>query len=138
MLEYLRIGKSGHLPDLNRLKPFKTVVVIETTVSQKRQNEISKWLVRSGCLYVLAWGHGCTSWDDSVDDANMERFDFGEIPSEEFVMTTWHESETLKEAMEFSKYCAIAYDRNIQLENVLILHLSESDKGEEFKKLYAG
>lgn len=79
-MEYLRIGEFGELPDVGRLKPFKAVVIIETSVSQKRQNEVSDWLVRSGCRYMLAWGPGCGSWDDPVDMANLERFGFGDVP----------------------------------------------------------
>lgn|SRR5579871_288882 len=136
MLDYQRVENSGELPNIGHLKPFKAVVIIELQVSEERQREISTWLVGSGCLYMLAWGEGCSSWDDSVDVANLERFDFGDIPDEEFVMTTWHETESLKDVFSFAHYWALAYDRNIELGNVLLLHLGNTDRSEEFKKLF--
>lgn len=136
MLEYQRIGDSGVLPNISHLKPFKVVIVIESVVSEERQRGISAWLVKSGCSYMMAWGLGCKSWDDSVDMANLERFNFGDIPDKEFVMTTWHETEPLKEVFWFSQSCASPLDQNIELKNTLILHLGDIDKAEEFQKLH--
>lgn len=134
MLEYLRITNEGTLPDLSGLKPYKAVVVIETLVEPQRQTAISKWLVASGCLYMMAWGPECSSWDDSVDMANLEGFNFGEIPDESFVMTTWHDSEPLEEVFWFARYSAI--HPVIELENTLILHVGETDKSDHFKKAF--
>ncbi len=134
MLEYLRITDEGALPDLSRLKPCKAVVIVETNVSTNRQAIVSKWLVSTGCLYMMAWGRECSSWDDSVDLANLEEFSYGEIPDEAFVMTTWHESEPLEEVFWFAKN--VAFHTESELENTLILHIGESDKGEKFMKKY--
>jgi len=134
VLEYLRITNEVTLPDINRLKPFKSVVVVESNVSPDRQAEISKWLVGSGCLYMMAWGRECSSWDDSVDLANLEDFSYGEIPDDAFVMTTWHESEPLEEVFWFAKNSA--FHPSIELDNTLILHLGENDKSKEFKEQF--
>ena len=134
MLEYLRITNEGTLPDINRLKPYKSVVVVETNISSDRQAEISRWLVGSGCLYMMAWGRECSSWDNSVDFANLEEFSYGEIPDDAFVMTTWHESEPLEEVFWFAKNSA--FHPSIELDNTLILHLGENDKSEEFKNQF--
>lgn len=82
----------------------------------------------------MAWGRECSSWDDSVDFANLEEFSYGEIPDDAFVMTTWHESEPLEEVFWFAKNSA--FHPSIELDNTLILHLGENDKGEEFKKQF--
>ena len=84
------------LPDISNLNPFRAVVAIEETVTQEWQSEVSRWLVESGCLYLMAWGNNCSSWDTSVDIANLEAFDYEDIPEVNFVMTTWHEDEPLK------------------------------------------
>jgi len=55
---------------------------------------------------MLAWGHECSVWDDAVDWANVSEFDFKTIPPERFVMTTWHENETMEEVFWFAKNCA--------------------------------
>ena len=136
MMEYMRIVESGPLPDISHLKPFKAVVIIEVPVSAGRQHEVSDWLVRSGCRYMLAWGPGCSSWDDSVDTANLERFDFGDIPDDEFIMTTWHESDSLEDVFHFARYSAVRYEDSAELVNVLLLHLGIENKSAEFKKRY--
>jgi hypothetical protein len=55
---------------------------------------------------MMAWGRKCSSWDDSVDHANLERFDYSEIPDEDFVMTTWHENEPLCDVFFHARMCA--------------------------------
>ena len=96
--EYLHLRPEGPQPSLDGAAPFKAVVVIDSEVTPEWQAQVSDWLVRSGCQYMMAWGLDCSSWDDSVDVANLEMFDFGEIPDEGFVMTTWHEKDSLLEA----------------------------------------
>ena len=68
---------------------------------------MSEWLVRSGCLYMVAWGIGCSSWDDSVDMASIEMHNFADPPESEFVMTTWHANEPLSEALIYLKCVTI-------------------------------
>ena len=120
MLKYFRVKDADVLPDISKFKPYKAVLVLEAQFNTEVQASISTWLVSSGCLYMMAWGVECSSWDDSVDFANLELFDYGEIPDEDFVMTTWHVSEPLEEVFFFAKNCAIHSAVNI--ENVLILH----------------
>lgn len=122
MLEYIRVTESGSLPSVRVPKPYKCVVVVEAEVSPSRQMEISRWLVQTGCMYMMAWGVGCSSWDDSVDLANLEPFGFEEIPDEAFVMTTWHESETLEEVFDFSQ----RHVANIR--PILVLQINGVDK----------
>lgn len=136
MLEYQRIEEAGNLPDLERLKPFKAVVIIETQISQKRQADVSDWLVRSGCRYMMVWGPGCSGWDDSVDLANLQRFSFGDIPDKEFVMTTWHDGDSLDDVFHFARTFAVTYDQSEALPNALLLHLSEVDKRNELEIRY--
>ena len=94
---YLQIEEKSELPDISSLNPFRAIVVIEEERPVPWQTRVSNWLVESGCLYMMAWGKNSTSWDDSVDIANIEQFSFEDIPDDKFVMTTWHENETLKE-----------------------------------------
>ena len=124
------------MPALEALKPFKAVVIIETQLSQKRQAEVSDWLFRSGCRYMMGWGPGCSSWDDSVDLANLQRFHFGDIPDNEVVMTTWHDDESLDDIFHFARTAAVTYDQSEALPNALLLHLSEVDKRAELEIRY--
>ncbi|MCP4080405.1 MAG: hypothetical protein GY743_09160 [Planctomycetaceae bacterium] len=96
--------------------------MVEDVVGADRQAEISKWLVESGCLYMMAWGNDCGSWDTSVDIANLEEFDDAEIPDNRLVMTTWHPQETVAEVFWFCKNCA--FHPTVDISNDMILHLS--------------
>jgi hypothetical protein len=133
MIAYQPIAEAGPLPDGVVSAPFKCVVVIESDVSPSRQSEISRWLVEAGCLYMMAWGPGYSSWDDSVDLANLEKFNFNEVPDENFVMTTWHDSEPLQEVFEFSKFAAM--HPTTEMQNTLILHVNGHDKAHEFTQM---
>ena len=64
----------------------------------------------------------------------MEMFDYGDIPEDQFVMTTWHEDETLSEVFDFSKRHAC--HSTVELNNVLIVHIGTDDKHTEFKELF--
>ena len=130
MFRYVRIQDGSPLPDITDLEPFKAIVVIEDRVAGEWQKAVSTWLVRSGCLFMMAWGDDCSSWDDSVDYANLEEFDFGEIPEDQVVMTTWHDSQTLPEVFEFAK--VHARHPLVTLSNVLVVHLGTEDRHAEF------
>lgn len=134
-LKYLQTKPDSELLNISYLNPFRSVVIVEEKVSSEWQSLISKWLVESGCLYMLAWGINCSSWDDSVDYANMQEFDYGEIPEEKLVMTTWHDNETLNEVFWFSKNSA--FHPAIDLKNTLILHVSKNNKEKEMLSEYA-
>ena len=71
---------------------------------------------------MKAWGQDCSAWDDSVDHANLERFDYADIPEHARVMTTWHADESLAETFSFAVSCASLPDAELQ--HTLIVHVS--------------
>ena len=119
---YLQLVPESALPDFSPPSAFRAVVICENQVSAEWQARVSEWLVRSGCLYMMAWGKNCSSWDDSVDFANLDLFDFKEIPDDKFVMTTWHEEETLADVFWFCKNAA--FHPTIERESTVLLHVS--------------
>ena len=134
MLEYVRLTNDSELPSIDSLRPYKAVVVVEIEVTAQRRDAISRWLVNTGCLYMMACGLNCSTWDDSVDLANLGQFNFGEIPEDSFVMTTWHEHDSLGDVFWFAKNSA--FHPTIELTNTIIVHLSETDKSMKFKAEY--
>ncbi|HEY1607162.1 MAG TPA: hypothetical protein VGF77_16350 [Allosphingosinicella sp.] len=128
-VEYFRIGEDAPVPDIASYAPFRAVVVLEMPCSTDWQNLVSEWLVESGCLYMMAWGEGCSSWDDSVDWANLEQFSYGDIPGEKFVMTTWHEHQSLDEVFWCAGFCARHPD--VELSSTLIIHVSPTARRSE-------
>lgn len=97
-------------------------MIAELATSQSWRNEIASWLVRSGCLYFIAWGLECEAWHDTVDWTVLEEFNFGNIPDDKFVMTTWHENEPLTEALWFAGHSASHPD--IELHETVIVHIA--------------
>lgn len=134
-VKYLHLLPDAALPELGELHRFKVVVVIESEVSQMWQWDVSRWLVSSGCRYMLAWGKDCSSWDDTVDEANLERFDYGDIPDEEAVITTWHEDEDLEEVFWFAK--RRAKHPVLDLNDTVLIHICDVEKRGELEELYA-
>ncbi len=128
-MKYIQINEQMGLPILEGLDPFKCVVIVDEDVAEEWQESVSQWLVDSGCRYMMAWGKNCSSWDDSVDMVNMEQFNFGEIPEESFVMTTWHEKETLNEVFWFAKNTA--HHEHHDLKNILLIHISNRGRENE-------
>lgn len=134
--EYVHLRPGDAPPSLDDIAPFKAVVVVDADATPEWQSQISDWLVRSGCRYMMAWGRKCTEWNDSVDEASHARSDFGEIPEDDFVMTTWHDDEPLKEAFWFSQFSAM--HPTLELQKTYIFHISpetrEAHMLETFRK----
>lgn len=116
------------------MSPSRIVVIIEAEVDNIWRARVSDWLVRSGCLYMMAWGADCSAWDDAVDLANLEQFDY-QVPDDRSVMTTWHEDETLQEVFLFAKTCA--NHSTVEIGHTLLLHISESAREQELMQAYA-
>lgn len=121
-------------PPIRSIRPFRAVIVSEENVSDAWRSRVAEWLVRSGCLYVVSWGTECSKWHDCVDWAILEEFNFGDIPDERFVMTTWHADEPLSEAFWFAENCAFHPD--IELTETIILHISREARGEAMLRAY--
>lgn len=105
-ISYIHLPHGRLPPDIGDKRPFRAVVVLEQATSPEWRANVSEWLVRSGCLYMMAWGQDSSDWDDSVDWANIDAFDGEEIPDDHFVMTTWHDNEPLAETFWFAEHTA--------------------------------
>ena len=130
---YLCLSNQSELPELIELKPYKCIVLIEEEIDVEWQKKVSDWLVKSGCRYMMTWGLRCSSWDDSVDIACLEAFNYQDTSEESLVVTTWHEDETLEDVFWFAKHCA--FHETLSLEP-LILHISATSKEKDFKEMY--
>jgi hypothetical protein len=126
---YVRICEGLPFADVSGWAPFLAIVVLDASYSPDWQNVASEWLVDSGCLYMMAWGPNCSSWDDSVDWVNIERFEGRDIPDASFVMTTWHDREPIEEVFWFAGHAANHWE--VELRNTLIVDVSESDRATE-------
>jgi hypothetical protein len=133
-MTYLWLKPDSTVPKFT-YEPARMVVIVEAEISDEWQARISDWIVRAGCLYMMAWGINCSSWDDSVDWANIDQFGTDSIPEASFVVTTWHDDEPLEEVFWYSKNCAI--HPAVNLERTIILHISKAERREELLLAYA-
>lgn len=133
---YLRLLPGESLPDISAYAPFKAVVILAADYSDEWQDEVSKWLVHSRCRYTMAWGPNCSSWDDSVDWVTIEE-NPGETPPDKFVMTTWHENESLEFTFWYAQFCAnFSYD-DVELKETVLLDISSVSREGQMIALWA-
>ncbi len=130
---YLHLKPQHDPPPLEKVAS-KFVVVIDAQISDEWRDAISDWIVDCGCLYMMAWGQNCSAWDDSVDWANIEKSGFEDVPEHQFVMTTWHDNDSLDEVFRFSKIDAEHPDG--PLERSVILHIARTSRETEILRMY--
>ncbi len=75
---------------------------------------------------MMAWGVDCSSWDDSVDWANLSAAGPDEIPDDKFVTTTWHEDEPLSETFWFA--ANTAFHPTVLLNNLIIIDIGPDER----------
>ena len=94
--------------------PFKTVFIANSgsdgdaqEVDGIQQSVIAQLLVEAGCLYFMATGPEARSWQDAVNLANLQAWDFGKIPDDKLIICTHHGNESLKDVFWYCKHTAM-------------------------------
>jgi hypothetical protein len=121
------------LPPLSG-RPFKAVLVASNSVPGEWRDLVAEWLIESRCLYFVATGVECETWHDCLDWANLKAFEFREIPTESFVITTWHADETLEEVLSFA-YAAAEHPA-VSLEETLLISVGGQPPSLDLLALY--
>lgn len=133
-LDYLHLIP-GQAPPTVEARPHRALLVLEKKVNPAWRDLVSDWLVASGCLYMMAWGEECIHWDDSVDEARRIATNYVDLPDDQFILTTWHEHDTLAEAFWFAGHTA--YHPTVPLPNLRIIHIAEQPRRDELLASYA-
>lgn len=84
----------------------------------------------------MAWGLDCSLWDDSIDFANIDKFDPEGIPDGQFVMTTWHDGETLEEVLFFARFNSLVSYDGKELSELLVLDMGQGNREAEVRGIY--
>jgi hypothetical protein len=64
-------------------------------------SDLVESLLRAGASYFVCWGPDCERVHDIIDEVvSYPDNDFG-VPKDSCIMTTWHASESLQEALYF-------------------------------------
>ena len=133
-LRYLHLKPESHVTEL-AWRPTHIVVIAELAVSPDWQWAVSAWMLRAGCLYMMAWGCDCSSWDDAVDFADIDRFLPLDVPDNHLVLTTWHEDASLAEVFRYAKYSA--QHPAVDYPRTLLLHIASGEQGDAILRLFA-
>jgi hypothetical protein len=133
---YVHLTPEGLLPVWTGRRPFNAVVVATCAVSADWQDQVSDWLVKSGCLYMLAWGVNCSVWDDTVDWATRKLYGPEDIPDEAFVITTWHTNETLEGVFWEAQFNGTWGYNDQMLDFTLIIDITGDDRRAELIDLF--
>ncbi len=84
---------------------FVLLLAADFTQSDVPLSDLAERIVRAGCAYFCAWGPGCELIHDLVDETRVHStpncFD-----DESVLMTTWHDDETLADAVFFAVVAA--------------------------------
>ena len=133
-VKYLHLDSGDALPVIDHLSPFMAIVLIEEDAEEMWQWEVSRWLVASGCRFLLAWGREAAGWSESVDEAASEAHDYEDVADELAVMTTSHEDEEMEEVFWYAKRRAV--HRALQLSTTIIIHIADEGREDEVRALY--
>lgn len=136
-LHYLHLVPDQSLPPVGEPILSRVVVIIEAPVSEAWQELVSDWIVAYGCRYMMAWGPNCSSWDDSADRAARMRNGLAEIPDDRFVLTTWHNDQSLEDALFYCEYNALFSYNDAELTHALMLHIAHHADENRMRAAYA-
>ncbi|MDG1826265.1 MAG: hypothetical protein P8H62_08355 [Henriciella sp.] len=131
---YLQLPAGAQLPSLNFNGPFKAIICIEDDVTPDWRAKVSDWIVKAGCLYAMSWGRSCSAWDDSIDTANLEAFNWHKTPDHAHVVTTWHDDEPLSEVIWFSIHAA--RHATAEISKTLFLHIGQKTSKAEIDNMW--
>ena len=83
--------------------------VFDQHVSADQQAKLSASIVAAGCRFAVCAGFKCSSWDDSIDLAYLETDPELATSDDSFVMTTWHQDESIDDVAFFFANC-VSFD----------------------------
>lgn len=134
--EYFHLEPGGALPDFPGGSPVRVLVIARQPTEAAWKFEVCKRLYAAGSRYLSAWGEDSSAWDDEADDANLEVFDYGEIPDDRLQMSSWHAKEPLSEAAWFVRYTARHPD--VELERTFLVDVGPANRRAEVLALWDG
>jgi len=132
---YLQLRPHDALPDLKHLAPFMAVVVIDDDSDEMWRWDVARWLVDSGCRFMLAWGKEGASWNEAVEDAALEAANYEDVAPEQTVLTTAHEDEDLDEVFWFARHRAS--HPALRFSTAVILHVAARGRPDELLAQFA-
>lgn len=98
-LYFLDITTPDELPDPLRLSAKHFVCFVawfSNGIEAQTVHRLAEALLRAGCAYFCAWGIGCERVHDLFDEVSFAMYP---EPEESIVMSTWHDEQSLDDAL---------------------------------------
>jgi hypothetical protein len=107
----VELPRLGDYPDeLERPGPH-FVAFVAADVAAASDEELARFartLVTQGASYVCAWGPGCERLRDAVDEVRDD------------VTTSWHQDDTLDEALWFALFATVPDERYLETTDAVL------------------
>jgi hypothetical protein len=106
----IAVDQAGDIPEQFVLpsRRFVCLVAWDSSGADERSiQRLAQTLVASGVAYVCAWGAGCSHFHDVVD---LELMRVDPESAKPHVMTSWHDDESIEDALWFFLVCAVPDD----------------------------
>jgi len=96
-------------------KRFRLFVAADTTnVNTQAISDFALPALERGMVYFCSWGPGCERFHDIVDEVivgdDLSEQEFSGPSTDDVIMTTWHDDETLEEALDYFAICTTPTD----------------------------
>ncbi len=119
--------------DIKIQAPYACLVYSTEYTTKEEMERVSNWIVSSGCRFAVCAGVECSQWHDAIDWAYISSDPNYSPPESRFVMTSWHEEESLEEVVWFWLMCTFCDDDIFENHLLLIIGESEGLKEEIIK-----
>jgi len=106
---------------------FKCVIWTTSAMDNSWRMQVARVLVADRLRHMTAGGLDGTLWDDAVDWAYLETDPNFDPPDERFVMTEWHDGQSLESVL----WCAlhIATFDDLWFDQLLVVWVGPLDSG---------
>ena len=91
-----------------RLRLF--VAADSTQISTDTISDFASAALNNGTVYFCVWGHGCERFHDIVGEVILSDGRFHGVTASDLIMTTWHDHESLQEALSSFAACGVPAD----------------------------
>jgi len=94
----------------NFKSPFKgeefalLLYIADRKIPNDERNDLSGQIVDQSCRYAVCAGIECGLWHDCIDESFVMK-SIIEEKEEDFIMTTWHDKESIEDIVHFFVYC---------------------------------
>jgi hypothetical protein len=110
---------------------YLTVLIVcdSDQISVDEISNFAEVLLDEGAVYVCVWGKGCERFHDIIDEIEVEREVFGKScwnRNKGQLMTTWHDDDSLDEALWFLLSCAWPLDDELESCSTIVITIGNA------------